>query len=96
METRRVPVFSWVLTFILLAIPLVNVIYFIVLLFGGSKYKSKVTFIRAILVTIALGVGIFFGIMYLLSGEANDLIATIVDEIKGIIESLEYYLGTFK
>lgn len=88
-EKDRVSVWSWIFTFIVLAIPIVNIIYFIVLLFGGSKYESKVTFIRAIFLTSLIGIVLLvvFGVLAL--GGMQELINKIIEYIKQVVEAIK-------
>ena len=89
MQEEKVPVFSWIFTFIVLAIPLVNVIYFIALLFGGSKYDSKVSFIRATFVfsLIALAILLLLGILAF--GGIQDLINKVMEYIQQVIDAIK-------
>lgn len=47
---------SWVLTVFLTMIPLVNIIYLLVLAFGGSSSIAKSNFARASLIWIVVGI----------------------------------------
>jgi hypothetical protein len=59
-EYKPVSVGNWILTFIILAIPLVNLIMLIVWAVGGSTQPSKKTFAQAyfVLIGIAICIGI--------------------------------------
>jgi hypothetical protein len=53
-ENRPVSIGEWILTFILLAIPLVNLIMLIIWAVGGSTHPSKKTFAQAYFVLIGI------------------------------------------
>lgn len=53
-ENRPVSIGNWILTFILLAIPLVNLIMLIVWAASGSTHPSKKTFAVAYLILIGI------------------------------------------
>ncbi|HEX3624741.1 MAG TPA: hypothetical protein VH280_04870 [Verrucomicrobiae bacterium] len=53
-EYRAVSVGNWILTFILLSIPLVNLIMLIVWAMGGTSYPSKKTFAQAYFVILGI------------------------------------------
>lgn len=59
-ENKPVSVGNWILTFIILAIPLVNLIMLIVWAVGGTTHPSKKTFAQAyfVLIGIAICIGI--------------------------------------
>jgi hypothetical protein len=59
-EYKPVTVGNWIITFIVLAIPLVNLVMLIVWAVGGTTHPSKKTFAQAyfVLVGIAVCVGI--------------------------------------
>lgn len=49
---------TWIFSIILMSIPLVNLIYYIILLCGGSQYKAKVNLARATFVLLLIGIGL--------------------------------------
>lgn len=53
-ESQPVTIGNWILTFILLAIPLVNLIMLIVWAVGGTTHPSKKTFAQAYLILFAI------------------------------------------
>ncbi|TSA31139.1 MAG: hypothetical protein D4R65_11635 [Verrucomicrobiaceae bacterium] len=55
-ENKPVSIGDWIVTIILLAIPVVNLIMLLVWAFGGSVHPSKKNYARA---TLILGVGVF-------------------------------------
>lgn len=61
-EYKPVSIGNWILTFILLAIPLVNLIMLIIWAFSSGTHPSKKTFAQAyfvlIVIAICLGVGL--------------------------------------
>lgn len=59
-EYKPVSVGNWILTFIILAIPLVNLIMLVVWAVGGTTHPSKKTFAQAyfVLIGIAICIGI--------------------------------------
>ena len=88
----RVPIFSWIFTFIVLAIPLVNIIYCIVLVFGGSKYESKISFFRALLIISLIGAVVGCVISVLALGGFSQFKEVVVDFLKQIID----YINSIK
>jgi hypothetical protein len=69
-ENKPVSVGEWILTFILLAIPLVNIIMLFVWAFGDSAQPSKKTFAKAQLIIFAVIIclSILFGILAAVTG----------------------------
>lgn len=65
-EYKAVSVGNWILTFIILAIPLVNLIVLIVWALGGTTYPSKKTFAQAyfVLLGILFCIGIVIALMW--------------------------------
>lgn len=59
-DNRPVSVGNWILTFIILAIPLLNLVMLIVWAVGGTTHPSKKTFAQAyfVLLAIAICIGI--------------------------------------
>ena len=53
-EYKPVSVGNWILTFIILAIPLVNLIMLIIWAVGGTSYPSKKTFAQAYFVILGI------------------------------------------
>lgn len=53
---KRVSAWSWIFTFILLCIPVVGVVYCLGLALGISQYKSKVSYARAQIILVLLGI----------------------------------------
>ena len=53
-----VTVGDWMLSMLLLCIPLVNIIMMFVWAFGGSAQKSKANFFKAYLIWFAIGLGL--------------------------------------
>jgi hypothetical protein len=64
-ENKPVSVGEWIVTFILLAIPIVNIILLFVWGFGGSAHPSKKTYAQATLIIMAvlIGLGVVVGIL---------------------------------
>lgn len=63
MENRSAPVISlgeWIITFIVLAIPLVNIVMLFVWAFSGSTNPSKQNFCRATLIVYLVAIVLFF------------------------------------
>jgi len=69
-EYKPISVGEWILTFILLAIPLVNLIMLIVWAVSGSTHPSKKTFAQAyfVLIAIAICIGVLAAILLPLLG----------------------------
>jgi hypothetical protein len=69
-EYKPVSIGNWILTFILLAIPLVNLIMLIVWAVGSSTHPSKKTFAQAyfVLIAVAICLGILFALLIPLLG----------------------------
>ncbi|HUA64701.1 MAG TPA: hypothetical protein VME24_02565 [Alphaproteobacteria bacterium] len=53
-EYRAVSVGNWIITFIVVGIPLVNLIMLIIWALGGTPHPSKKTFAQAFLVLLAI------------------------------------------
>ena len=87
-ESRTVGIWSWIFSIIVLSIPGLNILYILVLLFGGSKYKSKVNLARAYLLFLILCViiylGVFIGIYayYNNSVDFNQVFENIKDNLQ--------------
>lgn len=64
-ENKPVSIGDWIITFILLAIPVVNLIMLLVWALGSSAHPSKKTYAQAILlIAVAAGVlAIIFGLI---------------------------------
>jgi glycopeptide antibiotics resistance protein len=63
MDSRSVPVISlgeWIITFIVLAIPLVNIIMLFVWAFSSGTNPSKQNFCRAMLIVYLVCIVVFF------------------------------------
>ena len=63
MDTRSAPVISlgeWIITFIVLAIPLVNIIMLFVWAFSGGTNPSKQNFCKATLIVYLVCIVLFF------------------------------------
>ena len=60
MEERTPGVWSWLASIILFLIPGINLIYFLILVFGKSRYKSKVNFARACILLLFIMVIAYF------------------------------------
>jgi hypothetical protein len=69
-EDRPVSIGNWILTFILLAIPLVNLIMLIVWAVSSSTHPSKKTFAQAyfVLIAIAICIGLAMALLLPLLG----------------------------
>jgi membrane protein YdbS with pleckstrin-like domain len=69
-ENKPVSVGDWILTFILLAIPLVNIIMLFVWAFGESAQPSKKTFAKAQLIIfgVIICLSILFGVLAAMTG----------------------------
>jgi hypothetical protein len=65
-EYKPVPVVNWILTFIILAIPLLNLIMLIIWALGGTPYPSKRTFAQAnfVILIIAFCIGIVLALVW--------------------------------
>lgn len=59
-EYKPVSVANWIITFIVLGIPLLNVIMLIVWALGGTPHPSKKTFAQASFVLLGISVCITF------------------------------------
>jgi hypothetical protein len=69
-EYKPISIGDWILTFILLAIPLVNLIMLIVWAVSSSTHPSKKTFAQAyfVLIAIAICIGVLAAILLPLLG----------------------------
>lgn len=76
-EYKPVSVGNWILTFILLAIPLVNLIMLIVWAVGATTHPSKKTFAQAYLIIflIVFCIGVLFALILPLLGYHHHLVA---------------------
>lgn len=80
---------SWLLTFLLLIIPVVDIVMIILWACGKSKYKCKVAFARAFLiVSLALGILLAAGIIVLLI-LFRDNLNDIIDVFKEFVSSIQ-------
>jgi hypothetical protein len=64
-ENKPVSVGDWILTFILLAIPIVNLVMLFIWAFGGSAHPSKKTYAQATLIItgVVIVLGALIGIL---------------------------------
>ncbi len=69
-ENKPVSVGDWIVTFILLAIPIVNIVMLFVWGFGGSAHPSKKTYAQATLIImgVVICLGILFGVLAAFAG----------------------------
>ncbi len=99
---KRVTAGSWILTFILLAIPGLDLIYLLGLAIGISSYKSKVSYARAILILMILGIIgyiIYLAVMFSIANNGLDFKAfgeylqaygnSWVEYFKGLLEQIQ-------
>jgi len=75
-EKDQLGIFDWILFFVLMAIPVVNIIFFIVLLVGANTNKSLKSYLGALLVMVVFGVFM-----------AITVLAPVIQEIIEMIES---------
>ena len=87
-EADRVSIGSWIFTIIVLAIPIVNVIYFICLLLGLGL-QPKVSLVRATLLLSIIGFGISFGILCFRLGSVDAAIGIYKEFFLLLIELLK-------
>jgi hypothetical protein len=57
-ENKPVTIGDWIITFILLAIPVINVIMLLVWALGSSAHPSKKTYAQAVLILGLLGLAL--------------------------------------
>jgi len=71
-ENKPVSVGDWILTIIVLALPLINIIMLFVWGFGGTTHPSKKSYCQAVLIlfAIAIGLSILLGIIAMVFGLA--------------------------
>jgi hypothetical protein len=62
-EKDQLGIFDWILFFILMSIPLVNIIFFIVLLTSGNTNRSLKSYLGASLIMIVIGVFMAFTVL---------------------------------
>lgn len=55
-EKDQLGIFDWILFFVLMAIPVVNIIFFIVLLVSANTNKSLKSYLGALLVMFVFGI----------------------------------------
>lgn len=63
-ENKPVSVVDWIITFVLLAIPIVNLVMLFVWALGASTHPSKKTYAQAVLIVGV--VGIVLGVAFML------------------------------
>ncbi|MCK7486720.1 MAG: hypothetical protein MZU97_15320 [Bacillus subtilis] len=62
-EKDQLGIFDWILFFILMGIPLVNIIFFIVLLTSRGTNQSLKSYLGALLVMVVIGVFLAFTVL---------------------------------
>ena len=69
-ENKAISISDWIITFILLGIPIVNIVMLFVWSFGETTHPSKRNFAKAYLVIIAVLIvlAVIFGILALVLG----------------------------
>jgi len=73
LDTRPMRVADWMLTILVLAIPVVNLVMYLVWAFGGSGNVNRKTFCQASLLWFAIVLGLvvlFGGLAFLFTGAA--------------------------
>lgn len=65
-EYKPVSVGNWIITFIILAIPLVNLVMLIVWAVGGTTHPSKKTFAQAYFVLVGIAVCVAIALAFIL------------------------------
>lgn len=73
---NEVSVFGWIMFYIMMAIPLVNIIFWIVLLFGSSTNKTLKNLLVAQIVAVIVVVGLVLGL-----GVGATFIDTLLESI---------------
>lgn len=71
MEIKKVSVKSWIFTHIICIIPVVNIIYMLGMVLGISKYKSKVTYFRSLLLLTIILIIIYLLVLIFLYWKNN-------------------------
>ncbi|MCD4817753.1 MAG: hypothetical protein K8S23_03565 [Candidatus Cloacimonetes bacterium] len=59
-QNEHISTFDWIITFFIMAIPLVNFIMLIIWAFGDSSHPSKANWAKASLIWMILPIVIFF------------------------------------
>lgn len=80
-ETVEASFSSWFLTFTLLLLPIINIIYLVGLVIGKSKYRAKVNFARGFLAFICVIV-IVISALKLLNVDVFDSLSKLFENIK--------------
>jgi hypothetical protein len=62
-EKDQLGIFDWILFFILMSIPLVNIIFFIILLTSGNTNKSLKSYLGASLIMALIGIFLAFTVL---------------------------------
>jgi Flp pilus assembly protein protease CpaA len=57
-DTRSMTIGNWMITLLVLAIPLINIIMYLVWAFGNAGNVNRKTFCQASLIWLVIGVGI--------------------------------------
>lgn len=90
---NSVSVLNWVVSFILLGIPLLNFILILVWAFGGTQYASKKTFAQATIVLWLIFVILFVIALLLLpmlgAGTQSDLFQQWLDQLQQVQTDLQ-------
>jgi hypothetical protein len=63
-----VPTREWVITYLIMIIPLVNIIMLFVWAFGSSENPNKANWAKARLIWIAIGIALFFVLWFTVIG----------------------------
>ncbi|MFI4910771.1 MAG: hypothetical protein ACIAQZ_03790 [Sedimentisphaeraceae bacterium JB056] len=71
---KPVSIINWILTYILMGIPLVNIIMLLVWAFGGNTSKSKSNWAAAILIMMLLSAAIYI-LLFVVLGFSIGMIA---------------------
>ena len=73
---RPVSIGNWILTYILMSIPVVNIIMLFVWAFGGGTAKSKANWATAILIMMLIGVGLYV-LLFVVLGLSTAFLSTM-------------------
>lgn len=106
MEIKKVSVKSWIFTHIICIIPIVNIIYMLGMVLGISKYKSKVTYFRSLLLLTIIVIIIYLlvrGFLYWknygsfdFSGYFTELKDECINYWNNIVEYYKNFINQFK
>lgn len=71
-DNRPISLFEWMITMLILSVPLLNFIMLFVWAFGGERNETKVNFARAVLLWMLIGIVIMLLFMSTIVGTLRE------------------------